>query len=142
MDGSDGVGFHVGTSYSVGGAGEFGARFDLGSTRHSPPRMVVAMCQQPPAPCERAPMASGLDFYGATANVVYFDRRAGIGYWLAGVGMYGVAQSAQGSYVRPGWNAGVGWWVGDVGLVEIRYHSIASPAGPRAYLPISFGLRF
>jgi hypothetical protein len=144
-DGTKALGVHLGATLSARPRTGLSARVDVTYTTHPAPfGFVEGVCGPPIEPCgydSRPP----LTVISTTINAVYFDPKdtRRWGYWIAGLGLYGVTRSpVDGSYLRPGWNLGFGWRVSDMAFVEVRCHGIIRPAELRAFLPIVFGVRF
>jgi hypothetical protein len=105
--------------------------------------IVYAPCPPPsagPPVCGATRKYAPITVASATANIKYSARAF---HWLAGIGLYDVAQSpTDGSYARAGWNLGGGFRLGHRAFLDVRYHQLIRPKTTKSLVPVTFGWRF
>ena len=140
----NGLGLQVGGLVNVGLAPRLGMQLDVTlQTFRQAGGLVYSPCPPPsvgPPTCGAWTKYAPLTVASATANIKY---SGGSFHWLAGVGVYDVAQSpTDGSYARAGWNLGGGFRLGHRAFLDVRYHQLIRPETSRSFVPITFGVRF
>ena len=142
------LGLQFGAMLNVGLTPRVGMQFDLTYHRFQGTRSTyITPCLPPsagsPACGPVTTVTPPNSVASATVNFRYAEQRvAGAAfYWLAGVGVYAVAQSLDGSYTRAGWNVGGGFRLGRSLFLDVRYHQLIRAQTIKSLVPVTFGVR-